>query len=698
MLPSPLLPPAPAQSWLQSERAARVAGVILLLAAALLYALTLDTGVESGELIGGDLITHQYAQVQGRPGNAPGYPLYTMGGWLWFHAGRALQGALGNPLPNPLPILSSYSTLWALLSIWLLYECMRGVTSSRQQPASRHGAAGNWPLALLLSTFYAVTFFFWYYATTTEQYTSAIAQTLAMLLLYLRWQQADRAAGAAPYGVRSRPGLLLVALALLNGIAPAHMLTVALMTPPLVIAILWQRPTLLRRWALLLAIVAAALLPLLAYLYVWQRGAAHPEWWGAGDFTSARDWFWRFVSTAQGRDELSWGLEAGRAWFGNGFPAMIWQELSLPLLLVGLVGIAWTRRATAFVLYATLALYALFCWFYRFGNWYQVALPAYPLIVVGAAAGIDALLGSAWPAPPLRRWLHGGIWAALVAAVIWRAAASLPQTDSRNRAVDFGLNSAAVMLATAPARAALFAPFEEAHALDYLISIWGLAAGRGPITVDDAEAALEAGRPLLSTWQAAPTLLAELGERLATNDANTEPAPPLTVAAVSPDWVQILPSGTGAFAPPAALPSSAVDAQLPLLEGALLLERWAVAPAPTGAPVFAAPPALDLWLEFTLPAGWPAGVALSVRPTLGGAPLPAETSGAILQRDSAAPLAGLAAHAADPTRLIETLRVPLLAPLPAGADGLTLLFYRADGAGGFETLDEVQLALPEPAN
>ena len=60
---------------------------------AALYLFTLDDGLRPGELEGGDLITHQYAQVQGRPSNAPGYPLYTMGGWLWFHLGRLILGA-----------------------------------------------------------------------------------------------------------------------------------------------------------------------------------------------------------------------------------------------------------------------------------------------------------------------------------------------------------------------------------------------------------------------------------------------------------------------------------------------------------------------------------------------------------------------------------------------------------------------------
>ena len=50
------------------------AGASLLVLAAALYLLTLDNGFAPGELVGGDLITHQYAQVEARPSNAPGIP------------------------------------------------------------------------------------------------------------------------------------------------------------------------------------------------------------------------------------------------------------------------------------------------------------------------------------------------------------------------------------------------------------------------------------------------------------------------------------------------------------------------------------------------------------------------------------------------------------------------------------------------
>ena len=156
-------------------RLARWAGWAVILLVALLYLATLDTGLRPDELSGGDLITHQYAQVQARPSNAPGYPLYTMGGWLWFHLTRPLFGWALNPVQR----LASYSTLWALLALFVLYRLMLSITN------------GNWPLAALSTAFYAVTYFFWYYSVTTEQYTSAIFQTLLMVWLAFRWDERE---------------------------------------------------------------------------------------------------------------------------------------------------------------------------------------------------------------------------------------------------------------------------------------------------------------------------------------------------------------------------------------------------------------------------------------------------------------------------------------------------------------------------
>ena len=268
--------------------------------------------------------------MQGRPSNAPGYPLYTMGGWLWFHLGRLILGRAHNPIP----ILASYSTLWALIAIWLMYRLILEVTRGQGQPqaVSAGGAEDEnrrWPIAAAVTAFYGLTYFFWYYAVTTEQYTSAVAWTLAVVLLAFRWE-------------RERRDGYLLALAFLMGVALAHMVTLLFIAPPLLWFVLRTEPKLVRRPRLLAGVIALALLPLLSYIYVYVRGAQHPEWRGVGQWASTGQWFFSFLSTRQGRDELTWSL---KPFLTTEFPTLIWRELTWPGLIAGIVGHRGDRPA-----------------------------------------------------------------------------------------------------------------------------------------------------------------------------------------------------------------------------------------------------------------------------------------------------------------------------------------------------------------
>ncbi|MEZ4664173.1 MAG: DUF2723 domain-containing protein [Caldilineaceae bacterium] len=630
--------------------------VLLLALALLLYLFTLDNGFLPRELEGGDLITHQYAQVQARPSNAPGYPLYTMGGWLWFHGLRGLVRLAGDPLPNPIPILSSYSTLWALAAIGLFYVILERLSG------------GRWWLAWLVSAFYAVTYFFWYYATTTEQYSSAVAQTLAIVYLYGRWREGDATANRTFYG-----------LVLLCGLALAHMLTVALIVPPLVLVVLWQSPPLLRSARTVVGAIVVALLPLVSYLYVYVRGAAHPEWWGRGDWRTAHEWFWAFLSTAQGREELSWGLEAGRPFWGGGFPAMMWQELSIPLFALGLIGIAVLGRRMAVLLYGTLLFYAAFCWAYRFGNWYQVILPAYPLILLGLA-GWSNLLARRLSAQANRR-VQIAAAILLCVAIGWRAQASWPAADSRNRPDDTALPHAGLLIAQPlPPNAALFAPVRDALALQYLIDIWGIRPDLRVVSSKQAAELLQENRPLFATVEAAPTLLDELPPNFG-----------VQLQDQSADWVRF-----DNAAQPGAAETPAVVLDETALPGVVLAGfSFVAAPAnPTGS---AAPaPALDLILFWQLADGvWPEGVSISVRPTAQGNFIAAPTGepNQIVQQDRRRPVHGLIAlstPAANGQLIADAYRLPLAQP--ARVDGVRVILYRKSN-GGFENVADLVFPL-----
>lgn len=652
---------------LSQTRVFRVGAMLLILCFVLVYALTLDTGLQPQELHGGDLITHQYAQVQARPSNAPGYPLYTMGGWLWFHGWRTLFQSLGVALPNPIPILSAYSALWALLALWLFYKVIGELLGN-----TRHLVAFTF-FAWLLTAFFGATYFFWYYATTVEQYSSAVAQTVAIVYLYLLWDKAPARRG------------LVYWLAFLCGISLAHMLTVAFIVPSLVFAVLWRDPSLLRNARAVLSAIAAAALPLISYLYIYLRGALNPNWWGRGHWTSPNEWFISFVSTTQGRDELSWAFEPGRTFFGNGFPEIVWQELSLPLLALGLVGLSRLPRRHALFFYGTLALYALFCWLYRFGNWFQVVLPAYPLILLGIV--------------PLYRLAGGGnttrlrpaqtlMMGALVVTLIWRIDASLPAANSRTRPGDTGLDRAALLLdQPLPRNARLFAAVDDTLAIDYLTQIWGIRPDVKTLTSRDAEDDLSEGDIVFATVDALPALVNELTITPQRNG-------------FSPDWVAL--AVEIADAPP--LPDVIRFDYSVTPE--LMLAAYAVQLSPSGEPLKPpVTPGIDVYLVWKVETSvWPADLSISLRPLHQGIQIFDPATGQPVQQDRTRPVHGLwldrpsvagtnAESSNAAIEIIDPYRLLLPAPLNTQVDALQLILYRRI-EGGFENVAEITLPLP----
>ena len=635
----------------RSFRPATAAGIVLLLAFALVYLLTLDNGLRSGELLGGDLITHQYAQVQGRFSNAPGYPLYTMGGWLWFHLGRTLVGPDGNPIA----ILSSYSVLWALMSLGLLYALILLVTD--------RGDGGNWPVAFLTAAFYGVTYFFWYYAVTTEQYASSVAWTLAVIWLAFRWERTR--------GKRTRHERYLLGMAFLSGVALAHQLTLPIILLPLLWFVLSGEPRLLRRPKLIAAAIGLVLLPLVSYAYVYAAGASHPEWRGAGQWASTWDWFWSFVSTSQGRSELTWSWTPVLT---AEFPALIWRELTVPGLIAGLLGWITLGRRRAIVLYASLALYLVVCWIDRLGNWYQVIMPMYGLLALGIGAAAD------WLERRMGEWENGRVGAGesgrtgkpllrsrslillcLVGLLCYRAVISYPLANSRNRPDDTGLAPGWAILADdPPLGTAVFGTVAEQAALNYLTQIWGRRADLRTVTSDQARAVLVQGAPLAVTQAILPL-------------APQEISPDLRYSALGRTLVALLPSSNRAI--PGELESWTHDFG-PALR---LLGGKAERNPATGEMVVRL-----AWQAMEKPAqDW----SVSVRLTQDGRE--------IAQVDQEHPIFGAYPTGRwSPGEVVSDV-YPMKLPADAKPDGVTVILYRKTPEGGFVNLDAASFSLPQ---
>lgn len=700
--------------------------LLLIFAALILYIVTLDTGLQPYELEGGDLITHQYAQVQARPSNAPGYPIYTMGGWLWFHGIRTALQLIGIDHPNPMPILSSYSTLWAIIALWLLNRIIMHLTNSNNK---LHPTI----LAWLLPAFLAVTYFFWYYATTTEQYSSAIAQTLAILYVYLLWRGTAPKSSSrtnTPWQMNNpKSHKLLLLLAFLCGISLAHMLTVAFIVPPLIIVVLLDSPHLhfwqLKFWknkrqiGSLVTIICAGICPLLSYTYIYVRGAAHPEWWGNGPWTNATEWFWSFISTAQGREELGWGLAPDAPLWGGGFPELIWQELTIPLLVLGLIGIAFLGKRLAFILYTTLIIYAIFCWAYRLGNWFQVILPAYPLILIGVAQLLHKLInrsvGTFQNPRPERTGDNNPnsnprssalvpqgnnirvpsispvafiIYLVLTAAILWRGSTSLAQNvNSRNRPTDTALTNAQTLLdplplnQALPPNATLFGALEDTLALHYLNQIAHIRPDLTVIDRREVAARLQeadaTSAPIFSTRHAARRLYDEL----MSPDRNY--GLDLRLRSHGPDWVRVEPITAPAGNQP--FPRVRLDQQI-TDEVFLLGYDYDVGMSGPQQAMF-------VTLYWQLSNGeWPNGLSISVRPTDNGA-FVLKQPDAIIQKDASEPVQGLFdLLRAEPGKTIaDPYRIPLATKNQYVANGAMVILYRATESG-FENVVEIQLS------
>ena len=628
---------------------------------AALYLFTLDDGLRPGELEGGDLITHQYAQVQGRPSNAPGYPLYTMGGWLWFHLGRLILGRD----QNPLPILASYSTLWALVALWLMYRLILEVARGQGQPHDHVGGdaqkrseneteSGCWPIAAAVTAFYGLTYFFWYYAVTTEQYTSAVAWTLAVVLLAFRWE-------------RERRDGYLLALAFLMGVALAHMVTLLFIAPPLLWFVLSTDPKLVRRPRLIAGVIALAFLPLLSYIYVYVRGAQHPEWRGAGQWASTGQWFLSFLSTRQGRDELTWSL---RPFLTPEFPALIWRELTWPGLIAGVLGIAAIGRRRAIMLYATLAIYLAFCWIDRLGNWYQVIMPAYALVAVGLGAGAGWLwrrIGERGASGRGVRVACGAILLGLVALVIYRGTVSYPRADSSRRADDTGLLPGRAILADdPPAGAAVLGTLGETLALNYLTEIWGLRPDVRSVTSEQAQKLLAEGAPLAVTDTALPLVPAEV-------------SPAAHYSALGPTLVALSASPARHLAQSGAVALGELRPWLHDFGGELQLQAGRIGvDRATGETV-----ALLIWQALAPPSqDW----AVSVRLTQNGQE--------IAQLDREHPVSGAYPTSRWTPGEVVADAYPFALPPGAAPDGIKILVYRKLADGSFVNLDVTQFSLP----
>jgi hypothetical protein len=159
----------------------------------------------------------------------------------------------------------------------------------------------------------------------------------------------------------------------------------------------------------------------------------------------------------------------------------MWQELTWFVFFGGLLGLAFLGRRRAIFLYSTLIIYFVFSWGYRFGNWFQVIVPAYPIFIIGFVAGINRIssfiknqeISISRFTVQISRFTF---YVLLMGLLLYRFTTNLPRANQRNLPIDTGLDPGWAILADNPASPALISgDFAERVALQYLKTIWSIA-------------------------------------------------------------------------------------------------------------------------------------------------------------------------------------------------------------------------------
>jgi hypothetical protein len=316
------------------------------------------------------------------------------------------------------------------------------------------------------------------------------------------------------------------------------------------------------------------------------------------------------------------------------------------------------------MLYATLTVYLVFCWVDRLGNWYQVIMPVYPLLVMGMASAADYLwrgagVGGGGSDSRARRLLRAGLVLGLLALSGYRLALSYPRADSSNRMEDTGLQSGLAIVADAPAaHSAVLGDHSENASLRYLTDIWGRRSD--VIAVGSAEASrvlAKGGRTVYATINAAPLVRSEVSSSVRFSSAG------LTLIELR-------------TRPLTDIPEIQHARREDLGDGL----RFLGFDSPAGVP------RLTLYWQAIGPIShdW----SVSVRPTRGGQFLSSDDE--LIQYDNQHPVQGM--HPTSGWLSGEVVRddYPLALPPGLAADGVAVLVYRPV-AEGFENLGRIQL-------
>ncbi len=304
--------------------------VILLGVLAWLYRQTIPPGISSWIVEGWDSAVLQITGSTWGIPHSPGYPLYTILANIFVRLLGFLPGLSGTEVVWR---VSLWSTTTSLLTLIFVYLAVRRLARNRTG-------------AIIATALLGVSFTFWRAAIMAEVYSFNALIFAMTYWLALVWDT-------------NRRDRWLVAMGLVLGAGLAHHRTALILPPTIALWTLLRRPKEMRpnsleqgqaaRWKIVgrrwLILAGAALLPLLAYLYLpWAAQHRVGQTWLYAD---TADWntFWFVVLSREW-----WGLvdmpQSPRAWI-EALGALFRQQadqITVAGVVGGLVGLAASRR------------------------------------------------------------------------------------------------------------------------------------------------------------------------------------------------------------------------------------------------------------------------------------------------------------------------------------------------------------------
>jgi len=296
----------------------------------------------------------------------PGYPLYTLLGWLFTLL----------PVGDAAYRVNLMSAIFAALTLTLVMRVTRYVT-------------GSAPAGLIAALSLGAAPTFWAQATTANIRSLVALLTMALLATLLWYERSCTTGESSP-----RSGLALPLAAFLFGLGVTHHGSLVFLALPAGLFLLANGPRRLANARLISRAVAAAGASLLVLAYLPVRGAMNAPL-NPGGLTTV-DGFLRHV--------LARGFEGDMFYFAS--PAMLPNRLRLlaqilrlefgwPLLGISLAAVfmlTWRQLRTSLLLTGTFLVIAFVAITYRAPQTVEYLMPAYVALALSLGIGVGLVL------------------------------------------------------------------------------------------------------------------------------------------------------------------------------------------------------------------------------------------------------------------------------------------------------------------